>query len=229
MARVVIATTKSWNIDRYQQWATNTKHVTRLFTQPSELTLAAVHSFAPDYVFFPHWSWKIPAAIYESYECVVFHMTDLPFGRGGSPLQNLLLQEVYDTQMSALRVVEVMDAGPIYLKHPFSLHGSAEEIYVRAADLVFQMIDEILEHQPTPVPQQGEVVEFKRRAAAESEIPTRNSLTALYDFIRMLDAEGYPAAFFSHEGFRYEFSHATLRDGHIAADVKIFPIEKPSV
>jgi methionyl-tRNA formyltransferase len=153
-------------------------------------------------------------------------MTDLPFGRGGSPLQNLLLREICETQMSALRVVEAMDAGPIYLKHPFSLHGSAEEIYARAADLVFRMIDEILENQPTPVPQQGEVVEFKRRAAAESEIPTRNSLTALYDFIRMLDAEGYPAAFLSHEGFRYEFSHATLRDGHIAADVKIFPVEK---
>ena len=28
--------------------------------------------------------------IHENYKCIIFHMTDLPFGRGGSPLQNLI-------------------------------------------------------------------------------------------------------------------------------------------
>ena len=72
----------------------------------------------PRYIFFPHWSWKIPKEIYEHYECVAFHMTDLPYGRGGSPLQNLIVREKYYTQISAFRVTEGMDEGPIYLKHP---------------------------------------------------------------------------------------------------------------
>ena len=56
-------------------------------------------------------------------------MTDLPFGRGGSPLQNLITRGISKTKISALRCNEEIDAGPIYLKRPLSLHGSAEEIY----------------------------------------------------------------------------------------------------
>ncbi len=41
-------------------------------------------------IFIPHWSYIILPEIYLNYECIVFHMTDLPYGRGGSPLQNLL-------------------------------------------------------------------------------------------------------------------------------------------
>lgn len=40
----------------------------------------------PKYIFFIHWSWIVPSVILEKFECVCFHMTDLPFGRGGSPL-----------------------------------------------------------------------------------------------------------------------------------------------
>jgi methionyl-tRNA formyltransferase len=69
---------------------------------------------APRYVFFAHWSWKIPRAVYEAHECVIFHMTDVPFGRGGSPLQNLISRGIYETKLSALRCVEEMDAGPVY-------------------------------------------------------------------------------------------------------------------
>ena len=28
--------------------------------------------------------------IFENFNCIIFHMTDLPYGRGGSPLQNLI-------------------------------------------------------------------------------------------------------------------------------------------
>ena len=43
-------------------------------------------------------------------------MTDLPYGRGGSPLQNLIINGHKETMMSALRCVQELDAGPIYLK-----------------------------------------------------------------------------------------------------------------
>ena len=226
MARVLIATVKSWNFRRYHKWATRGQHVSRLVQKPSELTETMVAEFAPDYIFFPHWSWKIPPALYEHYECIVFHMTDLPFGRGGSPLQNLLVRGIYHTQVSALRVVGGIDAGDIYMKRPLCLHGSATEIYIRASELIFEMMDEILEHSPTPMRQEGEVVEFMRRSPDQSQNPAGLDLARLYDFIRMLDAEGYPQAFLNYAGFRFEFSRASLRDGLIAADVRITPLEE---
>ncbi len=61
-----------------------------LVTDKKSLTYEKVNDFKPEYIFFPHWSWIIPSEIYENFKCIVFHMTDLPYGRGGSPLQNLI-------------------------------------------------------------------------------------------------------------------------------------------
>jgi methionyl-tRNA formyltransferase len=69
----------------------------------------------------------------------------------------------------------------------------------------------------------GEAVIFKRRTPRESRIPELPTIQALYDFIRMLDAEGYPRAFVEHSGFCYEFSRPAYYDGKIIADVVITP------
>ena len=146
-------------------------------------------------IFFPHWSYIIPAEIYDNYECVIFHMTDLPFGRGGSPLQNLIVRGIYETQISALRCVKELDAGPIYMKRPLSLYGTAQEIYMRANQIIEDMIVSILLEQPQPQAQQGEIVIFKRRKQSESNIKSLETLEKVHNYIRMLDAEGYPKAF----------------------------------
>ena len=72
------------------------------------------------YIFFLHWSLRVPKKIYASYECVC-HMTDVPYGRGGTPLQNLILRGHSQTKLSALRMVDEMDAGPVYTKKSLSL------------------------------------------------------------------------------------------------------------
>ena len=51
----------------------------------------------------------IPTEIFTSFECIVFHMTDLPYGRGGSPLQNLIVRGHKKTKVSALKVVKEVD------------------------------------------------------------------------------------------------------------------------
>ena len=58
----------------------------------------------------------IPKKIYSNYDCIVFHMTDLPYGRGGSPLQNLIVRGHKETKISALNVQSGLDTGDIYLK-----------------------------------------------------------------------------------------------------------------
>ena len=56
-----------------------------------------------------------------------------------------------------------------------------------------------------------------------SNIHKIDTIEKVYDYIRMLDAEGYPKAFIENEYFRFEFSRATLKsDNSIIADVRIF-------
>lgn len=185
------------------------------------LTEAFLDKIRPDYIFFPHWSFFIEENIFENYTCVIFHMTDLPFGRGGSPLQNLIARGIYETKISAIRCVKELDAGPVYLKRRLSLYGNAEEIYMRATSTVTEMIASMIETRPEPEPQIGEIVEFKRRQPHEGNIAHLATLEQVYDYIRMLDAEGYPKAFIETEKFVFEFERSALKEGEIHADVRI--------
>lgn len=153
-------------------------------------------------------------------------MTDLPFGRGGSPLQNLISRGITETKISAFRCDAGVDSGSVYMKSDLSLHGGAEEIFLRAKAIMHEMILEILRTRPVPQPQRGEVVCFSRRNAGDGDIGGLDALEKIYDRIRMLDAEGYPRAFFVKNGFRYEFSRASLKAGRIVADVEITPMEE---
>jgi methionyl-tRNA formyltransferase len=175
----------------------------------------------PELVFFPHWSYQIPKSIYTRWECVIFHMTDLPFGRGGSPLQNLIVRGIRESKISALRCVADLDAGPIYLKRPLSLQGSAQDIYVTVNAIIEDMIVEIITVRPQPQPQSGEPVTFSRRTPQQGNMRNLRTLVEAYDYIRMLDAEGYPPAFLETDTLRLEFSRASMKGDRIVADVTI--------
>ena len=204
-------------VDRLQKKTTSTF---QLITDTALLNLNYLEQLAPEYIFFPHWSNIIPAAIYENFQCVIFHMTDLPYGRGGSPLQNLIVQGHQQTVLSAIQCVRELDAGPIYLKWPLSLLGNAEEIYIRANELIEEMIVEILKEKPVARQQVGEVVHFKRRKP-EREIGQQSKVwrkSMTYSNVR---CRGYPSAFVKVGPFRLEFSRASRKTNHIHADVKI--------
>lgn len=198
-----------------------------LVEEPTSLSIERLNELNPGFIFFPHWSHRIPETIFSRYTCVIFHMTDLPYGRGGSPLQNLILRGHRDTQMSALRCVAEMDAGPVYIKRPLSLEGSAEQIYSRAYALIEDMIATILIEKPEPMPQSGEVTVFKRRRPEESSMSALQSLSQVYDHVRMLDAEGYPHAFLDVGPFRIYFREAHAGTEELRASVRMVMREQP--
>jgi methionyl-tRNA formyltransferase len=224
MEKIVIATIKSWDIKnalRFKERNKN-KYDVLIIIKKEDLIYSRIKKINPRYIFFPHWSWIIPKEIYENFEGITFHMTDLPFGRGGSPLQNLILRGIKRTKISAIRVVKDLDTGPIYLKKPLSLNGSAEEIYKRASQIIFEeMIPYIIEKNPKPVPQKGGIVIFKRRKPEESKIPDNITIEEVYDYIRMLDAEGYPPAFLETKNLVFEFKNAKKEKNLVKAEVYI--------
>lgn len=190
---------------------------------PDVLTSETLLKIQPRLVFFLHWSLKVPSDITSAFECVGFHMTDLPYGRGGTPLQNLILRGHKNTKLSAFKLDDEMDAGPIYLKTDLSLEGTAGEIYSRASHAAADMIHRLIEGKCTPKPQVGTPTIFKRRTSEQSRLPAVSTLNDLYDFVRMLDAPGYPHAFLEHGQYRFEFFDVVESDKELTARVRIVP------
>lgn len=223
MDKIIIATIKSWNIKRANIIKQNNDAwEVIVFSDKDMLTEAALFQISPKYIFFPHWSWIIPKEIYMNYECIVFHMTDLPFGRGGSPLQNLLVRGIYQTKISAIRVDGKLDGGDVYIKKDLDISkGNADEIFNRASDIIFnEMIPEIVDRQPIPVKQKGEVTEFRRRTPDQSLIPEGLTQRQIYDYIRMLDGEEYPPAFSMIGDRKVTYRNAYMENGLTFAEAE---------
>jgi len=217
----VVATVKEWNIKNFHNFTGKSLDNWILVTEKQQLTLEFLKENKPRYIFFPHWNWIVPSDILNNFECVCFHMTDVPYGRGGSPLQNLIVSGHKETKLTALQMEEELDTGPVYFKVDLDLSGTAQAIFERASKHVFDLIGKIISKQPIPVKQKGEIVEFRRRKPEESEIDPDLSIEGIYDHIRMLDAMTYPKAFLDIGDLRIEFENANFIDGEVNAKVKI--------
>ena len=226
MENYIFAGYKSWHKKIFEEKILKYPGNWHLISAKEQLTKKKLDKIKPKYVFFMHWSWMVPKEIVGNYECVCFHMSDVPYGRGGSPLQNLILRDHKTTKLTALRMEQNLDSGPVYLKGSLSLKGNAEDIYIRATDLGAKMILKIIRRNMKPEPQKGKVVIFKRRKPQESLIPADLTLEKTYDFIRMLDAEGYPKAFLKNGNIIYELSGAVMKNNKIFCSVKIKKNEK---
>lgn len=219
MESYVVLTEKLWNEANFRKRFGGREN---WFLCTSTKMYAGIFNMNPRYVFVPHWSWKIPPKIYENIPTVIFHMTPLPVGRGWEPLQHLIMRGNKDTVVSAIQCVEEIDAGNIYLQRPMSLYGSAEEIYMRCSDIVFDMIKEIAEKElKAETPQVGEPVYFEKWTEKDYRLPDTDELNKVYDTIRMMDAYGYPKCFVEIGNLRLEFERAMLRNDCVEADVKI--------
>lgn len=215
---IVFATIKTWNLDNVARFKDYWKEQYRVevISNPEQLSYELLETLKPAWVFFPHWSWIVSANIHQSFRCVVFHITDLPFGRGGSPLQNLITRRIYQTKICALQMSEEVDSGPIYMKHDLDISlGSATEIYHEISDIIFtRMIPEILKDTIKPEDQIGEITHFRRLnfdSGNFNKVCPKN-LDVAYDLIRMLDAEGYPSAFVTVGKLKVELQNVK-RDG----------------
>jgi methionyl-tRNA formyltransferase len=194
-----------------------------LIDNKADFNISYLNEIKPKLIFIPHWSYIISKKIFNEYECIVFHMTDLPFGRGGSPLQNLISRGYKTTKISAIKVESGIDTGDVYLKKMLNLDGSATDIFNKSTLIIEEMIIEIINNNIIPVPQIGVVTEFNRRKPEESNISELEELERIYDYIRMLDCEGYPHAFIETPNVKFEFTNANFDTNKqiISANVRI--------
>lgn len=218
--KFLVASCTPWHERYYTLYTSQLPGEWELVKTPEEFS-NYLKSNKPDLIFFLHWSWILEKEIIQEFECICFHMTDLPYGRGGSPLQNLILLGHSKTVVSSFKMTECIDDGPIYLKSPLSLEGTAEEIYKNATLICWLQIQRIVEEKPQPKKQTGEIVAFKRRSPHDSVIPERINIEECYNFIRMLDAPTYPKAFLKNGSLIFQFSEAKLVGDKVNARVVI--------
>ncbi len=186
-----------------------------------DLTIKKLEEFTPDIIFFPHWSWIVKKEIFSRFTCILFHTSPLPYGRGGSPIQNLIIRGHKNTPVCALKMSEGIDNGPIYDKIKISLEGTLTEILKRVNNAVNELIGNLILSLPEPKPQIGEFYKFERLAHADNEIPLGVSLKEFYDRVRMLDHPDYPNAYIQFGDIFLEFFETSNDDGNVNCKVNI--------
>lgn len=226
--RYIIATIKPWNINFLKENKKKLPGKVFFIFDPKKLSIKKINKINPEKIFFIHWSKIIQPEIYANYNCILFHMTDLPYGRGGSPLQNLILRKKKNTKITALAVTKNIDSGNIYLKRNLTLTGSAEQIFLRSIKVIFKMIIFILKKKIIPIKQKNSKIMFKRLNESQNKIQfnKHNNIYDIHDRIRMVDAETYPKAYYSFKNFILKFSNSIIIGKKIVATVTIYEKKK---
>lgn len=216
--KLIICNSKKWFTLDEKIFGNNT---VKFITKKDELSIEFLQKFNPDYIFFTHWNWIVPQEIHDNYRCIVFHTAPLPYGRGGSPIQNLILNGFESSPVCALRMIKDLDAGPIYSKIDISLKGPLKEIFLRINDAINNLIFEIINNKIIPMEQEGKPVIFHRLKNEDNQLPTNIDLQEIYDRIRMLDHDDYPDAYIIHGEYKFEFFDAHQETNSINLQCKI--------
>ena len=222
MENIVIACSKKWFLINKKTLNLKKKKNVFFIKDKNKLTLKKLKKIKPTKIFFPHWSFKVPEEIIKNYECICFHTAPLPFGRGGSPIQNLILRGFLASPVCALKMTDTIDGGPIYLKRNVSLKGNLSEIFNRISNVINTMIKHLIKKKVIPKKQKGKIYYFERLNYKEGFLKQDLSLGKIYDKIRMLDSDQYPKAFIDLKNIKIELTNANFRKGIIKCDAKIF-------
>tara|TARA_R110002167_G_scaffold327002_2_gene533093 strand:+ start:72 stop:725 length:654 start_codon:yes stop_codon:yes gene_type:complete len=184
-------------------------------------SLGIVDDIKPDWVFFFHWSDIVPKEVYKKHKCAVIHTGNLPKGRGGSPIQNQILEGINNTKVNIIEMGDPVDSGAIYCSHPISLQGNIKDIWLSIANTAFKLILKCIEENPTPKHQIGTPQTYKRIKDNRLKFDSTKDLSYIYDQIRMVDNDSYPNPYLEIGEYKIEFSRAKMNNNNIIADVKI--------
>jgi methionyl-tRNA formyltransferase len=165
----------------YRDWAVEIfSNVSRKFQQHSfKLITEKIEIHANlaaekyDLVFFIGWSWFVDKEIIEDYFCICLHPSPLPKYRGGSPIQNQIINGEVKSAVTLFKMDELVDHGPIIFQQEISLKGSLEDIFAEIGVIGAIGVEKIISDHPNNalIPQiESEATYFERRKPAMSEI-----------------------------------------------------------
>ena len=197
--RIACVGYRDWALEIYDRLSKNKDHHFLIIRSKIKYDENAVYSFNPDIILYYGWSWFINKEIIKKYKCIMLHPSPLPKYRGGSPIQNQIINNEGMSAVTLFLMDEGMDTGPILSQKEFSLSGELSEIFQNISNIGYELTNKILNAEFNPVPQDNDnATVFKRRKPHESEITIdeiqNKPARYLYNKIRMLQFP-YPNAF----------------------------------
>ena len=184
----------------------------RVASNPADLErlLKTYEPEHPERIYFPFWSWKVPNDLLLKCDCIGFHSTPLPFGRGGSPIQNMIRLGYQTTELCMFRMTKNFDEGEILCRREVWLKGTLGDIISRISSNIESMIKG---YEGGTIISTGSTTDYNRvplkfNRIVNNHLSEVDTLEQLYDEIRMRDEEGHPKAFIWLGKFRIDFTDA---------------------
>jgi len=138
---------------------------------------------------------------------LVIHESDLPKGRGWSPVVWHIINGLNTIPVSLLDAAEKVDSGDIWKKEFVKLEGheTAVEINSKIFPVKLKLMDYAIHNMDSikKTPQEGEPTFFPRRKPEDNELDVNKSIKEQFDLMRIADNERYPC-FFNFRGHRYK-------------------------
>jgi methionyl-tRNA formyltransferase len=137
---------------------------------------------------------------------LVVHESDLPKGKGWSPVTWQVLEGLQKIPITLFEAEEAVDAGEIYAKENILLKGHEllPEIKNQQGNATKKLIHKFIDKYPviTGAKQTGSSTFYAKRKAKDSELDIDKSIRAQFNLLRVCDNERYPA-FFTMENTKY--------------------------
>lgn len=130
---------------------------------------------------------------------LVIHASDLPKGRGWSPMAWEVLGGADRITVSLIDAEDGVDSGDVWQKRSFPLDGTEllDELNEKLFAIELELMDWALDNcdRTWPQPQIGEATSWPKRTPADSEIDPARPLAESFDAIRISDPDRFPAYF----------------------------------
>lgn len=197
--RIVCAGYRSWALKIYDAIAQNTDNTVLIIRSKKQYDEAAIKDFKPDLILYYGWSWTVSDTMTNHYKCIMLHPSPLPRYRGGSPIQNQIINNEKKSAVTLFVIDSGVDTGDIICQKEFSLDGHMAEIFNRITEIGIELTQKLLTNEYTLTKQNEEGLKIcKRRVPKDSEITIEELQTQpskyLFNKIRMLE-DPYPNAF----------------------------------
>ncbi len=208
---------RDWAIKIYKDLEKDSSHEYIIQDSLESFNENEIYDFDPDLVLFYGWSNIIDEKILDDFICLMLHPSDLPKFRGGSPIQNQIINGVKMSKITIFRMDHTIDGGDIVCKGDLDLSVDIESIFDQLHKRGFELTKKILENGLSYEKQNDDDASyFKRRKPSESEITIDELLKKpsnyLLDKIRMLQ-DPYPNAFLrTKDGKKLLIKKADLSD-----------------
>lgn len=137
---------------------------------------------------------------------LVVHESDLPKGRGWSPMTWQILEGKNEIAVSLFEAKERVDSGLIYLQDRMKLEGHEliGELRRKQGEMTIKLVIDFIDSYPNFIgrPQDGKSTYYPRRRPADSELAINKSIKDQFNLLRAVDNRRYPA-FFRYLGHEY--------------------------